>query len=74
MRQIETSIFRNQMSAIQSFPQPKSVLEVQRFLGLTGYFRKFIKNYSIRARPLYDLSSIAMYVLIHFRLGVSPRF
>lgn len=41
--------------AIRDFPQPENGLEVQRFLGLTNYFRKFIKNYAEIARPLYNL-------------------
>lgn len=41
--------------AIQKFPQPNNVHEVQRFLGLTNYFRKFIKGYAEIARPLYNL-------------------
>ncbi|XP_026829817.1 uncharacterized protein LOC113563025 [Ooceraea biroi] len=28
---------------------------IQRFLGLTGYFRKFIKDYSRRTKPLHNL-------------------
>ncbi|GFV67301.1 transposon Tf2-6 polyprotein [Trichonephila clavipes] len=34
---------------------PKTTKEVQRFLGLTGYFRKFIPAYSVIAKPLSDL-------------------
>ncbi|GFU34338.1 retrovirus-related Pol polyprotein from transposon 17.6 [Trichonephila clavipes] len=30
-------------------------LQVESFLGLSGYFRKFIQNYSIIAKPLSDL-------------------
>lgn len=41
--------------AISGFPQPRNVHEVQRFLGLTGYFRKFIANYAGLAKPLYSL-------------------
>lgn len=41
--------------AISNFPRPKKVVEVQRFLGLTNYFRKFIKNYAKLAKPLQDL-------------------
>lgn len=41
--------------AIQAFPQPTKVVELQRFLGLTNYFCKFIKNYAIVVKPLYKL-------------------
>ncbi|GBO22891.1 Transposon Tf2-9 polyprotein [Araneus ventricosus] len=40
---------------VQNFPEPKSVKQVQSFLGLTGYFRKFIQNYALVAKPLSDL-------------------
>ncbi|KMQ88260.1 retrovirus-like pol polyprotein [Lasius niger] len=41
--------------AISNFPRPKRVVEVQRFLGLTNYFRKFIKDYAKLAKPLQVL-------------------
>ncbi|GFV92208.1 retrovirus-related Pol polyprotein from transposon 297 [Trichonephila clavipes] len=37
------------------YPEPKTTKAVQRFLGLTGYFRKFITAYSVIAKPLRDL-------------------
>lgn len=43
------------MSAIQNFPQPTTLKAIQSFLGLTGYFRKFIEKYAIIAKPLSDL-------------------
>lgn len=42
-------------NAVTKFPQPRNVKDVQSFLGLTGYFRKFVYNYSRIARPLSDL-------------------
>ncbi|KAG5327796.1 POL3 protein, partial [Pseudoatta argentina] len=38
-----------------NFPTPTNAKQVQSFLGLTGYFRKFIPEYSEIARPLSDL-------------------
>ncbi|GFS35993.1 retrovirus-related Pol polyprotein from transposon 297 [Trichonephila inaurata madagascariensis] len=32
--------------SVVHYPEPKTTKEVQRFLGLTGYFRKFIPAYS----------------------------
>ncbi|CAK9801710.1 Transposon Ty3-I Gag-Pol polyprotein [Anthophora plagiata] len=41
--------------AVMNFPKPRSARDVQSFLGLTGYFRKFVPQYSIIARPLSNL-------------------
>lgn len=42
--------------AIKNFPVPRSVRDVQNFLGMCSYFRKFIKDFSINAKPLYDVT------------------
>lgn len=44
------------VKAVQEFPQPTSVKEVQSFLGLANYYRKFIKNYAEIALPLIGLT------------------
>ncbi|GFU36130.1 retrovirus-related Pol polyprotein from transposon 297 [Trichonephila clavipes] len=41
--------------SVVNYPETKTTKEVQRFLGLTGYFRKFIPAYSVIAKPLSDL-------------------
>lgn len=41
--------------AILDFRQPQSVKDVQIFLGMSGYYRRFIKDYSKIARPLTAL-------------------
>ena len=42
-------------AAIENWPEPKTVKDVRAFLGFTGYYRRFIKNYAMIARPLNDL-------------------
>ena len=42
--------------SIENYQVPKNVKDVQSFLGLAGYFRKFIRNFSIIAKPLSDLT------------------
>ncbi|GFU13341.1 hypothetical protein TNCV_3843341 [Trichonephila clavipes] len=42
--------------AVRKFPEPTTIKQVQSFLGLTGYFRKYIKDYSKLAKPLSDLT------------------
>ncbi|XP_017486578.1 PREDICTED: uncharacterized protein LOC108375015 [Rhagoletis zephyria] len=43
--------------AIHDFPVPSTATKVRRFLGLTGFFRKFVKNYAAIARPLNQLTT-----------------
>ncbi|XP_055622399.1 uncharacterized protein LOC129765966 [Toxorhynchites rutilus septentrionalis] len=46
---------KDKIAAVKNFPDPKNFKEIQRFLGLTGFFRKFVENYSVKAKPLTDL-------------------
>lgn len=55
--------------AVKGFKMPTSVKEVQSFLGLTGYLRKFIPQYSRIAKPLSDL----LRKNIKFHMGEEER-
>ena len=43
----------NKIEIIKNFPVPKNAKELKRALGLFNWFRKFIRNYSAIASPLY---------------------
>jgi hypothetical protein len=45
----------DKVQAVLDWSWPRSVRDVQRFLGLAGYYRRFIKNYGTIAEPLTRL-------------------
>ena len=51
-----TKAVPEKLSSIQSMPCPYTPKEVKQFLGLVGYYRKFIPRYADIARPLNALT------------------
>ncbi len=50
------SVNPKKVAAITEIPTPKTVKEVQSFVSLCSYYRKFIKDFAKSARPLTLLS------------------
>lgn len=42
----------NKIKSIQQWQKPATLKGLRGFLGLAGYYRKFVKNFGIIAKPL----------------------
>ncbi|XP_070015850.1 putative mitochondrial protein AtMg00860 [Nicotiana tabacum] len=49
------SVDPTKIQAILQWPVPRNVKEVRSFLGLAGYYRRFIRQYASIASPITDL-------------------
>jgi len=52
-------VMADKVKSVQDWPTPRNASEVRSFLGLAGYYRRFIQGFSRIAVPLHDLTHTA---------------
>ena len=50
------SVDPEKVEAVMSWERPKSVFEIRSFLGLAGYYGRFIEDFSRLAAPMTRLT------------------
>ena len=46
----------NKIQAVRDLKRPSNPTDVKSFLGLAGYYQKFVKTFSIRAKPIIEVT------------------
>jgi hypothetical protein len=62
------SIDPTKIAAVAEWPSPKNIKDIRSFLGLVGYYKKFVKNFGVIYRPLTELlkkQSIFLWTSVH---------
>jgi len=47
---------KEKMDGVLSWPEPKNVKDIRKFLGLVNYYRRFIKDFAQVAKPMNMLT------------------
>ena len=50
-----TKMEKEKVKGVLEWPTLKCVKDIQKFLGLANYYRRFIEGFATVARPLYDM-------------------
>jgi hypothetical protein len=45
----------NKVKAVSNFPTPHNIRTLRSFLGLAGFYRRYIRNFALIANPLFKL-------------------
>ncbi len=47
---------KEKLQGVQDWPTPTTIKQVRGFLGLAGYYRRFIQDFATMAAPLHNLT------------------
>jgi len=47
---------KEKVNGVLSWPEPKNIKDIRKFLGLANYYRRFIKDFARVARPMNMLT------------------
>ena len=47
---------QDKVAAVRDWPTPKNIHDVRSFLGLAGFYRRFVKGFSAIALPITELT------------------
>lgn len=50
-------VMPSKAKAVREWPTPKNATEVRAFLGLVGFYRRFVARFSMRAQELFNLTT-----------------
>jgi len=52
----EVSMDPVKVAGVREWPTPENKTDIQAFLGFVNFYRRFIRDFSTKARPLFDLT------------------
>jgi len=52
----EVSMDPVKVAGVREWPTPENKTDIQAFLGFMNFYRRFIQDFSTKARPLFDLT------------------
>ena len=66
-------VMQDKIEAVRDWPTPTNIRELRAFLGLAGYYRRFVRNFSAIALPLTELTRNAMRQKLELSWGTKQQ-